>query len=181
MHTNPVLAACPQLLASGSCVDGSICGAGKPASTCRSGTTLQRRITPDEAIQISMFSSVHMVFPPGSHTVLIRQNSYMGCGTGSYAADCYSSAPVAFKVQTGELEIQLVAAALGACFEACPWCMPPGQQPLHLLLRVSLWDPCCCSVLPAPWRLCVATLSPRRARGAAGAWAGCVWLHLAQT
>jgi hypothetical protein len=108
-HTNPVIAACPQLLASGSCVDGSICGAGKPASTCRSGTTLQRRITPDEAIQISMFSSVHMVFPPGTHTVLIRQNSYMGCGTGSYAADCYGSAPVAFKVQTGELEIQLVA------------------------------------------------------------------------
>jgi hypothetical protein len=48
-----------------------------------------------------MFSSAYKVFGPGTHTVLIRQNTYMGCGTGS-AADCYAAGPVAFKAMTGE-------------------------------------------------------------------------------
>jgi hypothetical protein len=89
------------MLASGNCIDGSTCGTGQATATCRAGTTLQRRFSPEEAMHSAMFSSAYKVFGPGTHTVLIRQNTYMGCGTGS-AADCYAAGPVAFKAMTGE-------------------------------------------------------------------------------
>jgi hypothetical protein len=92
---------CAQMLAGGNCIDGSICGAGKAAATCRAGTTLQRKYSPEEAMHSAIFSSAYKVFGPGTHTILIRANSYMACGTGS-VSDCYGSAPVAFKAITSE-------------------------------------------------------------------------------
>ena len=76
------------------------------AATCRAGTTLQRRFSPEAAMHSSFFSSAYALFSAGTHTVLIRQNAYMGCGTGS-VADCYSNAPIAFKAITSKPSIML--------------------------------------------------------------------------
>ena len=136
-----------QILASGNCVDGSICGAGQDVATCRAGTTGQRKYTPQEAMHSPMFSSVYNVFAPGTHTVLVRANAYMGCGIGGLDGKCYSKAPVAFKAMSGGHRV-CCSRARHACPAGWPWltraaaackhvrppaaavyCPPPGGWP----------------------------------------------------
>jgi hypothetical protein len=63
------------VLASGNCIDGSICGAAKSPATCRAGTTGSTKYRPATAASIAMFSTAYKTFGVGTHTVLIRQNS----------------------------------------------------------------------------------------------------------
>jgi hypothetical protein len=63
------------VLASGNCIDGSICGAGKSSDTCKAGTTGSTKYSPATAASVAMFSTAYKEFGVGTHTVLIRQNS----------------------------------------------------------------------------------------------------------
>ena len=179
-----------QVLAAGNCVDGSVCGAGKAAATCRAATTMARRYSPEEAIHNEMFSSAYLLFGPGTHTVLIRINSYMGCGTGG-VADCYSSAVVDFKAMTCKPN------RVACCQSLANTVAGPGALQMHgvAVVKLHLLDrlppmrccflgtptagehvaqddtsfPTCHSLLPAAWRLGVPALPSRHAVGATGA------------
>jgi hypothetical protein len=86
------------MLAAGTCQDGTLCG-GPYLSGCNQATLGGVRQNYDSSLRNKYFSSAYHLFPPGTHTVLLRHNSYMGCG-GAYP-DCISGAGVAFKVETG--------------------------------------------------------------------------------
>jgi hypothetical protein len=91
------------LLASGNCIDGAYCGAKKSLSTCKAGTSTTS-FTQTQAVANSVSSTAYIVYQqPGTYTVLVRQNNYMGCGTGGLTgADCYPTAGIAFKADPSE-------------------------------------------------------------------------------
>ena len=107
-----------QILATGNCIDGSACGPGKTYSYCKATATQGRSYSNDDAVASPQFSTAYKVFAPGTYTVLLRTNDYMGCGGGT--SDCVSWAPIAFKAETGGCGLN-VALWVG-------WCCIPGSQ-----------------------------------------------------
>jgi hypothetical protein len=97
---------CPwlQVLASGSCIDGSVCAAGLLSTTCKSATSGGRHLKEDIAVANMYYSTAYKLFQPGTYTVLVRGNSYQACGTGANKLACYESTNIAYALNTGRLE-----------------------------------------------------------------------------
>ncbi len=85
-------------MAAGTCQDGNLCGGAY--SQCQQATISNVNQGIEGAMRNKYFSSAYLLFPSGTHTVLLRHNNYMGCGGA--LADCLKAAPIAFKVETGE-------------------------------------------------------------------------------
>jgi hypothetical protein len=86
------------MLAAGTCQDGNLCGGAY--SQCQRNTINNVNQGIAKAVSGKYFSTAYKVFAQGTHTVLLRHNNYMGCGGA--LTDCLGSAPIVFKVETGE-------------------------------------------------------------------------------
>ncbi len=123
--SKPRLCCClEQVLASGNCIDGSVCGPRMSYSGCKLATALggTERLSEDAAVASMYYSTAYKVFSPGTYTVLVRANSYQGCGKGS-ATSCILATGVSYTVKTGAVGQACCGIRAHCCAEAPP---PPS-------------------------------------------------------
>ncbi len=98
------------VVAYGTCIDGTTCGTGSTRTAC--GATVGSVFrTADEAWASPLFSTATWVVQPGSYSVLVRVNNFLGCRQ----TDCFTAGVLQAKLVRGRLPVgvPLMGAARG--------------------------------------------------------------------